>query len=155
MSQDQFLNVIDRDEAERRFLAALQPQPLDAEHVPLAQLLGRVLAEDVRSPVDVPSFDRSNVDGYAVLAADTFGATELAPRRIVLAGEAIATGVIPKAAFSAGQAMPIATGGMLPRGADAVVMVEHTDVAGFELLIRRAVVPGANITFSGTDITAG
>src|SRR6476660_3358347 len=153
--QEQFLDVIDRDEAEKRFHAALDLRPLAAELVPLAAALGRVLAEDVRSPVDVPSFDRSNVDGYAVLAADTFGATELAPRRIVLAGEAIATGVIPKAAFSAGQAMPIATGGMLPRGADAVVMVAHTDASGFELLIRRAVTPGANITFTGTDITAG
>jgi molybdopterin molybdotransferase/putative molybdopterin biosynthesis protein len=153
--QQQFLNVIDRDEAEQRFHTALDLRPLAAELVPLAAALGRVLAEDVRSPVDVPSFDRSNVDGYAVLAADTFGASELAPRRVVLAGEAIATGVIPKAQFSTGQAMPIATGGMLPRGADAVVMVEHTDVSGIELLIRRAVTPGANITFTGTDITAG
>ena len=62
--QQQFLNVIDRDEAERRFHAALDLRPLAAEIVPLAAALGRVLAEDVRSPVDVPSFDRSNVDGY-------------------------------------------------------------------------------------------
>src|SRR5262245_39216969 len=74
--QQQFLDVIDRDEAERRFHAAIDLQPLAAEIVPVAESLGRVLAEDVCSPVDVPSFDRSNVDGYAVRAADTFGAGE-------------------------------------------------------------------------------
>jgi putative molybdopterin biosynthesis protein len=70
-------------------------------------------------------------------------------------GETIATAVVPKAVVKSGQAATIATGGMLPRGADAVVMVEHTDVAGGGLLIRRAVAPGANISFAGTDITAG
>src|SRR4051794_27592510 len=155
MTQQQFLDVIDRDEAERRFHAALDLRPLAAEIVPLNRALGRVLAEDVRSSVDVPSFDRANVDGYALVAADTFGASELKPQRVVLAGETISTGVAPTATIAAGQAIPIATGGMLPRGADAVVMVEHTDVVGIELLIRRAVTPGANITFTGTDITAG
>ena len=82
--QQQFLNVIDRDEAQRRFHAALDLRPLGAELVPLSAALGRVLAEDVRAPVNVPSFDRANVDGYAVLAADTIGASELAPRRCLL-----------------------------------------------------------------------
>ena len=155
MSQDQFLNVIDRDEAERRFLAALQPQPLSGEQVPLDQALGRVLAEDVRSPVDVPSFDRSNVDGYAIRAAYSYGASEQQPRRLLLLNEAIATAVVPRTSVEHGQAMLIATGGMLPRGADAVVMVEHTDISESDLLIRRSVTPGANISFAGTDITAG
>ncbi len=70
--QDQFLDVIDRDEAQRRFHSALNLAPLPAQRVPIAAALGRVLAEDVRAPVDVPSFDRSNVDGYAVQSADTF-----------------------------------------------------------------------------------
>src|SRR5258706_11039198 len=84
LPQHQFLDVIDRDEAERRFHAALDLRPLAAELVPLNEALGRVLAEDVRAPVDVPSFDRSNVDGYAVLAADTFGASEQRPRELLL-----------------------------------------------------------------------
>src|SRR5258705_6937930 len=105
--QEQFLNVIDRDEAEKRFQAVLDLRPLAAEVVPLAAALGRVLAEDIRSPVDVPSFDRANVDGYAVRAADTFGASELQPRRFVIAGGSISTGTIPQAAVAAGQAMPI------------------------------------------------
>jgi len=76
LRQQQFLDVIDRDEAERRFRAALDPRPLEPEPVPLAAALGRVLAADVAAPIDVPGFDRSNVDGFAVRAADTFGAGE-------------------------------------------------------------------------------
>src|SRR5439155_13199370 len=76
MQQEQFLEVIDRDEAERRFRAVLNLQPLEAEEIPLAEALNRVLAGDVPAPVDVPGFDRSNVDGFAVRAEDTFGAEE-------------------------------------------------------------------------------
>ena len=155
MSQDQFLNVIDRDEAERRFQAALDLRPLAAELVPLDRALGRVLAEAVRAPVDVPSFDRSNVDGYAVRAADTFGASEQRPVKLHLLDEAIATGHVPKSTISTGEAAAIATGAMLPRGADAIVMVEHTDDSRGELLVQRAVTPGANVTFTGTDIATG
>src|SRR5438132_64740 len=81
MRQHQFLDVIDRDEAERRFRAALDLRPLGAESVPLAAALGRVLAEDAVAPLDVPGFDRSNVDGFAVRAEDTFGAADEQPRR--------------------------------------------------------------------------
>jgi hypothetical protein len=154
-AQDQFLDVIDRDEAERRFHAALRLQPLAAEAVALATALGRVLADDVRSPVDVPSFDRSNVDGYAIQAADSFGASETQPKRLKLLAESIATAVVPRSRVAGGQAVEIATGGMVPRGANAVVMVEHTDIEGETLFVRRAVTPGANISFAGTDITAG
>lgn len=154
-AQDQFLDVIDRDEAERRFHAALSLAPLGSETVPLAAALGRVLAEDVRSPVDVPSFDRSNVDGYAIQAADLFGASEARPQTLLLLEESIATAVVPRSHVTPGQAVEIATGGMVPRGANAVVMVEHTDIEGEKLLVRRAVTPGANVSFAGTDITAG
>src|SRR5262245_2746540 len=153
-AQDQFLDVIDRDEAERRFHSALNRQPLAHEKVPLDEALARVLADDIRSLVDVPSFDRSNVDGYAVRATDTFGASEQQPRQLRLLSGSIAAGNTPRGDLVHGTAMSIATGGMLPRGADAVVMVEHTDLIPEALLIRRAVVPGANITFTGTDISA-
>ncbi len=93
--QEQFLQVLDRDEAERRFRAALDLTPRGVERVALSQALGRVLAADVVSPVDVPSFDRSNVDGFAVVAEDTFGAAEEAPHRLRLSEEAIHTGVVP------------------------------------------------------------
>ena len=126
--QEQFLQVLDRDEAERRFRAALDLTPRGVETVPLDAALGRVLAADVVSPVDVPSFDRSNVDGFAVVAEDTFGASEEAPRAVQLGEEAIHTGVVPTTVIRPGTAVSIATGGMVPRGADAVVMVEHAEM---------------------------
>lgn len=155
MPQDQFLDVIDRDEAERRFRAALTLAPLGMQMVPLDEALGRVLAEDAYAVVDVPSFDRSNVDGYAVQAADTIGASEENPRQIELLAEEIAAGSVPQSEVGQRKGAAIATGGMIPRGADAVVMVEHTDVAGEVLLVRRALTAGANISFAATDIAAG
>jgi putative molybdopterin biosynthesis protein len=164
-NQEQFLQVLDRDEAERRFHATLDLTPRGSESIALDTALGRVLAADVVSPVDVPSFDRSNVDGFAIIAEDSFGASEEVPRRVRLADEVIHTGVVPKTVIRSGDAIGIATGGMMPRGADAVVMVEHADVRGpggqgargesDELLISRAVTPGSNVSFAGTDITAG
>jgi putative molybdopterin biosynthesis protein len=153
--QEQFLQVLDRDEADRRFRAAIDCTPRGVERVPLDAALGRVLAEDVVSPVDVPSFDRSNVDGFAVVAEDTFGASEEAQRALRLETEEIHTGVIPVTVIHPGSAVPIATGGMVPRGADAVVMVEHAHLQGSELRVARAVTAGSGISFAGTDITAG
>src|SRR5438132_1510541 len=141
MKQDQFLTVIDRDEAERRFRAVLDLRPLPAEDVPLAGALQRVLARDVVAPLDVPGFDRANVDGFAVRAEDTFGAGEDHPRLLQLTGEVLPTGVTPTRPVGAGRASAIATGAVVPRGADAVVMVEHTDVAGEALTVRRPVTP--------------
>lgn len=155
MKQRQFLEVLDRDEAERRWRGSLRVERLPGEEVPLEEAHGRVLAEDVRSPVDVPGFDRSNMDGFAVRAEDTYGASEEEPRRLRLLPGSIPTGVVPEAVVEPGTALAIATGGMLPRGADAVVPVEHTDVEGRELLVRRAAVPGSAVSFAGTDIGRG
>jgi len=153
--QEQFLHVLDRDEAERRFRAALDLTPRAIETVPLDAALGRVLAADVISPVDVPSFDRSNVDGFAVVAEDTFGASEEVPRTVAVAEETIHTGIVPATVIRPGTAVEIATGGMIPRGADAVVMVEYTEIDGRDLRIARAVTPGSGVSFAGTDITSG
>jgi putative molybdopterin biosynthesis protein len=155
MQQDQFLDVIDRDEAERRFRAALDLRPLSAEEVALADALGRVLAADVVAPLDVPGFDRSNVDGFAVRAEDTFGAGEDEPRTLRLNAEILPTGVEPRQPVERGTATTIATGAIVPRGADAVVMIEDTDAGAGRLTVRRPVAPGANITFAGTDIGRG
>ncbi len=154
-SQQQFLNVVDRDEAERRFHDALRLEPLAEQIISLDESLGRVLACDVLAPVDVPSFDRSNLDGFAVRAHDTVGATEEAPRRLQLSGEIIPTAVVPQQAIRAGLASPIATGAMVPRGADAVVMIEHTEMDHGTLLVRKSVSAGAGISFAGSDIGAG
>ncbi len=153
--QEQFLQVVDRDEAEQRFRAALDLTPRGIERIPLDQALGRILAADVLAPVDVPSFDRSNVDGFAVVAEDTFGASEEVPRALRLIQEHIHTGVVPATSLSRGDAAAIATGGMVPRGADAVVMVEHADVRSGVLRVARAVTAGAGVSFAGTDVTTG
>ena len=157
MKQQQFLEIVDRDEAERRWREAIDPAPRGVERVPLDEALGRVLAEDVRAEVDVPAFDRSNMDGFAVRAEDTFGASEEEPIHLALNGETIPTGVAPQLEVKPGTATTIATGGMLPRGADAVVPVEVTDVDadGSGVTVRKPRTPGAALSFAGTDIGRG
>jgi putative molybdopterin biosynthesis protein len=155
--QEQFLDVVDRDTAERRWWEWLRPQALAPEEVPLAEALGRMLASDVAAGIDVPGFDRANVDGFAVIAAETYGAAEEEPRPLRLGVEELATGVVPRVPVTPGMATTIATGGMLPRGADAVVMVEHTTLSrdGSLVLVHRPVAPGAGVTFAGTDMARG
>ena len=153
--QEQFLDVVDRDLAERRWWAAVRPRVLDAEDVDLAEALARVLASDVVALVDVPPFDRSNVDGFAVQAHDTFGASEASPRSLAIETDEVITGRVPATTLQPGRAIAIATGAVAPRGADAVVMVEHVAVADETLHVMRPAVPGANITFAGTDVARG
>ncbi|MBP2295613.1 molybdopterin biosynthesis protein [Azospirillum rugosum] len=157
--QEQFLEVVGRDEAEARFRRHLDLTPKAAEVVPLGAALGRVLAEDVVAAVDVPGFDRSSVDGFAVRAADTQGAGEDTPVVLRLNEEVLSAGRVPALAVEPGTATVIATGGMLPRGADAVVMVEHTDARDEDgaLLVEvcRPVVPGGFVAAAGSDIGRG
>lgn len=156
MKQEQFLHVLSRDEAQRRFLDAIGDLlPLGWEVVPLSFALGSVLAEDIASPIDVPSFDRSNVDGFAVQAADTFGASEFSPKRLKIMPETIEMGLASKATVMSGFAMSIPTGGMVPKGADSIVMVEHTIIENGEILVTKAATPGKSITYAGTDVAQG
>ena len=156
LDQDQFLTVLSREEAVRRFVAALMPKPLGLEIAALSDLVGRVLGRDIQAPVDTPPFDRSVVDGFAVSAGDVAQASDTAPVTLALNGETIACGTLPKLALTAGTATPIATRGPIPRGADAVVMVEHTNLAADgRLVVSRAVSPGQNIAFAGSDIARG
>ena len=130
VDQDQFLTILSREDALARFEAALFPRPVPAETRPLAEALGCALVEDVTAPIDVPPFDRSNVDGFAVRSADLAAAGEASPVRVMLNDEVIACGIAPTRPVLSGTATPIATGGPVPRGADAVVMVEHTQPVG-------------------------
>jgi putative molybdopterin biosynthesis protein len=157
MNQKQFLDVIDCDLAVSRFQDALLLQPLGSEAVELDQALSRILSADVLAPINVPGFDRSNFDGYAVRAADTAGADELNPRRLQLLNERIATARVPQSRLKQGQALAIATGAMLPRGADAIVLVEQAseELCGSSVLINRSVTPGFGISFAGSDIATG
>jgi putative molybdopterin biosynthesis protein len=157
--QSQFLDVITRDEATERFRRHLRLAPLGKERVPLAAALDRMLASDVVAEVDVPGFDRANVDGFALQASDTYGAMEETVHTLRLNPEVLAPGMVPEHAVGNGVATPIATGAMVPRGADAVVMVEHTELVssarGECVEVRRAVTPGENVSHAGTDIARG
>lgn len=156
IGQDQFLRVVSREEAIRLFDAALGPVRLVAEPRALDRALGAVLAEDVLAPGDVPPFDRSGVDGFAVRSADLAGAGPSSPVTLTLTGEEIACGHSPVLPVLPGHAALIATGGPIPRGADAVVMVEHTDPLGPDrIAVRRAALPGQFIGWAGSDMARG
>ena len=154
--QEQFLTILSREDALARFEAALFPRPTQTEKRTLADALGLALAEDVTAPVDVSPFDRSNVDGFAVRAADLSGASEARPVRLVLNPETIACGTAPQSPVLAGTATSIATGGPVPRGADAIVMLEHTYPADADAIdVRRGVSPGQFISSAGADMARG
>ncbi|MDB5510525.1 MAG: molybdenum cofactor synthesis domain protein [Enterovirga sp.] len=155
--QEQFLSVVTREEAIARFRAAVPHRPLQPEPVALADTLGRVLAADIASVVDVPPFDRALVDGFAIRSSDSRSATAAAPVRLRLNPEILACGVAPRLAVTSGTATPIATGGVLPRGADAVVMVEATDFVPEEdaIDLAEAASPGRFIGTAGSDMAQG
>jgi putative molybdopterin biosynthesis protein len=154
--QDQFLTILSREEALARFEAALFPRAVPSVQLSLADALGCALAEDVTAPMDVPPFDRSNVDGFAARSADLASAGETTPVRMMLNDEVIACGTQPARPVLSGTATSIATGGPVPRGADAIVMVEHTQPAGSRAIeIRRAASPGQFVSYAGSDIARG
>ncbi len=128
---------------------------LGIEAIPLTGACGRVLAEDIISPVDLPPFGRSIMDGFAVRAQDTFGATDGLPGQLTVIGE-VKMGQPAGVSITPGQAAKIPTGGMLPDGADAVVMVEHTQPWDENTIeVVRGVAPGENIIRVGEDLSKG
>ena len=157
--QEQFLDFVGSAEATQRFHRHLKLRPLGSEQVTLSQALDRVLAKTVIATVDVPGFDRASVDGFAVRAADTIGASEQSPKVLRLNPEILTPGVEPRLPVRPGGASLIATGGMVPRGADAVMMIEHTEAHqsdGKTLIeIRRAAPSGQFIAFAGSDLARG
>ena len=156
IDQEQFLTILSREEALERFEAALFPRDVSTEQRKLAEAVGCTLARDIVSPIDVPPFDRSNVDGFAVRSTDLASAAESAPVHLMLNEEVIACGTSPTQLVLPETATPIATGGPIPRGADAVVMVEHTQPSGERAIeVRRAASPGQFVSFAGSDIARG
>jgi len=136
----------------KRHLEGFKP---GIEEANLFSAYNRVLAEDVVSPEDIPGFDRSTVDGFAVKAKDTFGAGESMPAILTLAGE-IMMGEQTNITLSTGEAAKIPTGGMLPKGSDAVVMLEYTQLLDdTTLYAERPVAPGENVIARGEDINKG
>lgn len=155
MKQEQFLHVLTKEEAEAIFHRHITMVPLGEERVALDRCLGRVLARDIVAAVDVPYFNRSNVDGFAVVAADTFGVDEESPAELSLTDEHLAPGVVPRQEVQPGMATTIATGAIIPKGANAAVMVEDTDCRDGMLYVYHPVVPGENISYAGQDIMQG
>lgn len=156
MRQDQFLTVLSREEALARFTAALDARPVGVESIALAESLGRISAEAMCPAIDVPPFDRATMDGFAVRSADVASASETDPVELVLTGETIACGVAPALAVGPGCATVIATGGPIPRGADAVVPIEWSEPAGTgSVRIARPVAGGQNIAHAGSDLARG
>jgi molybdopterin molybdotransferase len=157
------------DEATARLTAAFSPLD-DYERVPLLEAMGRVLVEDVPADVDLPPFDNTAMDGYAVRAADVAGATRDHPVAMPVLGE-VAAGRLPDGAVGPGQAYRILTGAPLPAGADSIVPYEYTDGQGFggwsgsaggqiaaaerRVRVFRPVEPGENVRYTGEDQKRG
>lgn len=148
------LEVVTREEALRIILESI-PEAAGAENVSLPEALGKVVAEDILSPEDLPAYARSTVDGLAVRAADTYGCSESLPAMVTYAGKVLMgedeERVLPKASC-----MEVPTGGQVPEGADAVVMVEHTEDLGDAFrYILKPVAPHENVNAKGDDICRG
>jgi molybdopterin molybdotransferase len=125
------------------------------EKIHISHSLGRVLADEILSPENLPAFDRSTMDGYAVKSADTFSAAESRPALLTLVGD-ILMGTMPEGALSKSEAMKIATGGALPQGADAVVMFEQTQsIDAQSIEVVKPVAPLENMIQAGDDIKKG
>ena len=133
----EFLTLLPPDAAREKLFAHLPASEPASEQIDVASSLGRVSAEDVRAPHPLPDFRRSTVDGFAVRARDTYGASDSLPAYLALAGE-VPMGDTPKSALEPGDCMTIHTGGMLPEGADAVVMLEYTQTTSVGAGLRPA-----------------
>ena len=151
----EFLTLLPPDEARDKMLSHLsQPTP-DSESIDVVSSLNRTLAEDILAPHPLPDFQRTTVDGYAVRASDTHGASDSLPAYLTLIGE-VPMGDTPSFEIAQGQCALIHTGGMLPNGADAAVMIEYTQSAHEnEIEISRAVADGENVIRIGEDVAQG
>lgn len=149
-----FTSLPTPDDARAAFARVFTPRPLGTERVRLLQAYGRVLAQEIRAERDLPAFDRSTVDGYAVRAAETAEASKGAPVPLRVAGEVL-MGQPSGLTLRPGEAARIPTGGAVPGGADAVVMQEHTVRENRTMSVERPVAPGENIVRRGEDLRAG
>ncbi len=149
------LNVVSLEKSKEIIAERLTSYCIEAETVSLKDSLGRVLFSDILSSENIPSFNRSTVDGFAVIASDTYGSGESIPSQLNVVGE-ILMGEKADIKISEGECARISTGGMLPENADSVVMVENTDCTFDEFcLIFKAVSPFENVTRKGDDLKEG
>ena len=150
----EFFNVRSPSQAFEELRPHVSPI-IERETIPAASSLGRVIAEAIRSPEDLPSFPKSSMDGFSVRARDTFGASESLPAMLEVVAD-IPTGTSADVALNVGEAAVAYTGGMLADNADAVVMVERTQPADeTSIEVLRPVAPGENVIHAGEDVRAG
>lgn len=142
------------DNAKKLLFATLDPQPLGSEKIPLLKAYNRILSEDIITKLDIPPFNRSTVDGYAVKADDTYESEENKPTTLKIIGT-ISVGKCPKIQIRKNNTVETVTGAPIPEGANAVVMVENTQKQENNLLIYRAVTPDENVMKKGTDLKKG
>lgn len=148
----EFFNIKTSDDV---FSSILKFPSVSEECIPLREGVGRVLAQPVLSPEDIPPFKRSTMDGFAVRARDTFGASESIPGLLTVAGK-IVMGEPASKPLQSGECFEILTGGMLPPNADAVVMQEYTRIVdGSNIELTKSVAPGENVALKGEDFPAG
>lgn len=149
-----FRELMPFDLAKKLIIDTIDPKPLGEEQIPLIDATNRIVSEDVVSNMDIPPFSRSAVDGYAVKAEDTYGAEENKPVTLNIAGE-VSVGEYPELELKKADTVEIVTGAPIPKGANAVVMVENTQKKENTLLIYRAVTQDENVMKQGTDIKKG
>ncbi|MBO7681323.1 MAG: molybdopterin molybdenumtransferase MoeA, partial [Clostridia bacterium] len=148
------LNVVTREEALQIILEQM-PEAAGTHVAALPDALGKVVAEDILSPEDLPAYTRSTVDGLAVRAADTYGCSEALPAMVTYAGKVL-MGEDEQRVLPPASCMEVPTGGQVPEGADAVVMVEHTEDLGDQFrYVLKAVAPHENVNGTGDDIKRG
>jgi len=149
-----FRKLLTLDEAQQVIRQHFKPKPLGAEEISILEVYNRVLAEDVTATMDIPPFNRSTVDGYTVKAEDTFGADENKPVRLRIYGT-VNVGESPKITVKQGTAAETVTGASIPEGADAVIMIEHTERENDDLYVYSAVAKDENVMKAGADIKKG
>lgn len=150
-----FFDVVSIEEARGRLMKAFEDYQLEREEVLILKCTDRVLAEDIHSDIDVPEFNRSTVDGYAIRSKDSHGANESIPSLFTILGE-VRMGEIPKYKVGPGEAVYVPTGGMIPEGADGMVMIEYTEkLDETNLMVYRSISFNENIIWKGDDIKKG
>lgn len=151
----EFFKVVSPQEAQESLNTIFGAHPLRTERISILEAAGRTLSEDVRAPYDVPEFDRSTVDGYAIVATDSHGATDTIPSILTLLGE-VRMGEAAQGEVRSGTAIYVPTGGMMPQGATGVVMIEHTERMDDQtLLLYKPIAKGENMLLRGEDMRVG
>lgn len=150
-----FFKAVSIEDGQSAMESRLKGYVLDSEEVGIAECNGRILSEDIVSRENIPGFNRSTVDGYAVDSKDTYGASSTIPSMLTLV-EKVDMGTTPSRDISRGQTSYVPTGGMIPEGSDSVVMIENAENMDQEnIMVYKAVSKGQNVVLKGDDIREG